>query len=71
MLIGKFGEAKSAIAIADSTSITIRGKDLVTELMGKMTFTEFFIFHLTGKEATPNQVFFLDALRLGIGTGAT
>lgn len=66
MLIGKFGEAKSAIAIADSTSITIRGKDLVTELMGKMTFTEFFIFHLTGKEATPNQVFFLDALLLAI-----
>ena len=66
MLIGKAGEAKSAIATADSTSITIRGKDLATELMGVMTFTELFVFHLTGKEATNEQVFFLDALLVAI-----
>lgn len=66
MMIGKSGDAKSAIATADSTSITIRGKDLASELMGVMTFTELFIFHLTGREATADQVFFLDALLVAI-----
>ena len=66
MMIGKAGEAKTAIATADSTAITIRGKDLATELMGVMTFTELFIFHLTGNEPTDDQVFFLDALLVAI-----
>ena len=66
MLIGKAGEAKSAIATADSTSVTVRGKDLASELMGVMPFTELFIFHLTGKEGTKDQVFFLDALLVAI-----
>lgn len=66
MMIGKPGEIRSAIATADSTSITVRGKDLASELMGVMTFTELFIFHLTGREATADQVFFLDALLVAI-----
>ena len=66
MMIGKAGEAKTAIATADSTAITIRGKDLATELMGVMTFTELFIFHLTGNEPTDDQVYFLDALLVAI-----
>ena len=31
-----------------------------------MTFTELFIFHLTGSEPTDDQVFFLDALLVAI-----
>ena len=37
MLIGKKGEAKSAIETADSSSITVRGKDLCNEVMGHAT----------------------------------
>ncbi len=62
MLIGKKGEAKTAIETADATSITVRGKDLCDELMGHVSMAEFFYFHLTGREPTEDQAFFLDLL---------
>ena len=62
MLIGKKGEAKSAIETSDAASITVRGKDLCNELMGHVSIAEFFYFHLTGKEPTEDQAFFLDLL---------
>ena len=62
MLIGKKGEAKSAIETADAVSITVRGKDLCNEVMGHASIAEFFFFHLTGREPTPDQAFFLDLL---------
>ena len=36
MLIGKAGEAKSALCAADADRILIRGRDLSRELMGRM-----------------------------------
>lgn len=62
MLIGKRGEAKTAIETADASSITVRGKDLCHEVMGHASMAQFFFFHLTGKEPTKDQVFFLDLL---------
>lgn len=62
MLIGKKGEAKSAIETADASSITVRGKDLCNEVMGYASMAEFFYFHLTGREPTEDQAFFLDLL---------
>lgn len=62
MLIGKKGEAKSAIETADASSITVRGKDLCGEIMGHASIAEFFYFHLTGREPSENQAFFLDVL---------
>ena len=62
MLIGKKGENRSAIEKSDASSITIRGKDLCNELMGNVSISEFFFFHLTGKEPTKNQAFFIDLL---------
>jgi len=62
MLIGKKGEAKTAIETADASSITVRGKDLCNEIMGHSSMAEFFYFHLTGREPTPDQAFFLDVL---------
>ena len=62
MLIGKKGEAKSTIETSDAASITVRGKDLCNELMGHVSIAEFFYFHLTGKEPTEDQAFFLDLL---------
>ncbi len=62
MLIGKKGEAKSAIETSDAASITVRGKDLCNELMGHVSIAEFFYFHMTGKQPTEDQAFFLDLL---------
>jgi citrate synthase len=66
VLIGKAGVAKSALCTADAERILIRGRDLSRELMGRMTFTEFFFFLMTGKEATDKQRFFLDLLLVAI-----
>ena len=66
MLIGKPGPLKSGICTADEASITVRGRDLCNDLMGGMGSTEFFLLHLTGKPATPDQVFFMDAMLVGL-----
>jgi citrate synthase len=66
VLIGKPGEAKSALCAADAERILIRGRDLSRDLMGRMTFTEFFFFLMTGSEATDRQRFFLDLLLVAI-----
>ena len=66
MLIGKPGEGKSALCTADADRITIRGRDLARDLMGRQTFTEFFFFLMTGREATAQQRFFLDLLLVAI-----
>ena len=66
MLIGKPGPLKSGICTADEPSITVRGQDRCNEQMGVLTSTEFFLLHLTGQQATPDQVFFLDAMLVGL-----
>ncbi len=66
MLIGKPGPARTAIARADAASIEVRGRDLVGDLMGRLTFTEYFYLLLTGKEPTDDQRFFLDLLLVAI-----
>ncbi|MBX9738978.1 MAG: citryl-CoA lyase [Beijerinckiaceae bacterium] len=49
------------IATADATSVTIRGRDLVNDLIGKLTFTEMFYLLITGRPAEPAQTRVLDA----------
>lgn len=66
MLIGKAGALNSAICTADESSITVRGRDLCGDLMGGMSFTGFFLLHLTGEPATEDQAFFLDAMLVGL-----
>lgn len=66
MMIGKRGEAKSSISTADAASITVRDKDLCRDLIGKISFSEFFFFHMTGRMPTADQTFFLDALLIAI-----
>jgi hypothetical protein len=39
MLIGKRGQATTAIASAASERVTVRGRDLAQDLMGRATFT--------------------------------
>ena len=66
MLIGKPGAAKTSICTADAASIEVRGKDLCRDLMGRLTFSEFFFLLVTGREPTKKQAFFLDLLLVAI-----
>lgn len=60
MKIGK-QQPFSAIATSDAHSITIRGKDLCSELIGKMNFADFYFFLLTGTQPNAEQSFFINA----------
>lgn len=66
MMIGKPGPAKSALCMADASHIEIRGRDLCDGLMGHMSFTDYFFFLVTGKDASDDQRFFLDTLLVAI-----
>ncbi|OZI72340.1 citryl-CoA lyase [Bordetella genomosp. 12] len=61
MRIGKQNEPYTAISTADAASITIRGKDLCSELIGKMSFADFYFFLLTGEAPTAQQSLFVNA----------
>jgi citrate synthase len=56
----------SRIAQAYPDRIEVRGRDLAGELMGTLTFTEYFHLLLTGREPTEDQRFFLDLLLVAI-----
>src|SRR5271167_5184826 len=60
MLIGKPGAARTAIAAASSDRVTVRGRDLVHDLMGRLTFTEYTFLLAAGRAPTDDQRFFLD-----------
>ena len=44
----------------------VRGRDLTGELMGRLSFTEYFHLLLTGEEPTEEQRYFLDVLLVAI-----
>jgi citrate synthase len=44
----------------------VRGRDLTGDVMGRLSFTEYFHLLLTGDEPTENQRFFLDLLLVAI-----
>jgi citrate synthase len=44
----------------------VRGRDLTADLMGRLSFTEYFHLLLTGEEPTEEQRFFLDLLLVSI-----
>jgi citrate synthase len=46
--------------------VEVRGRDLTSELMGHLSFTEYFHLLLTGSEPTEDQRFFLDTLLVTI-----
>ena len=66
MQIGKPGEPVTRISRALPDRVEVRGRDLTGELMGRLTFTEFFHLLLTGREPTEDERFFLDVLLLSI-----
>src|SRR5437762_1284192 len=66
MLIGKPGPAKTHICLAHADRIDVRGHDLTGDLMGRLSFTDYFYFLMTGREPTANQRYFLDLLLVAI-----
>ncbi len=66
MQIGKAGKAVTSVSTANHDSITVRNHDLADELMGSVTFTEYFYLLTTGRKPTPEQTYFLDVLLVSI-----
>ena len=63
---GKAEEPVSRISQAHPDRVEVRGRDLCGELMGRLSFTEYFHLLLTGSEPTEDQRFFLDLLLIAI-----
>ena len=66
MRIGKQDNNFTAIATADADSVTIRGLDLCNDLIGKVGFTDYFYFLVTGSMPTPTQRLMTDAVLVAI-----
>jgi citrate synthase len=60
------GERKTHIAKASADRVDVRGRDLVGDVMGRLTFTEYFHLLLTGDEPAEQQRFFLDLVLVAI-----
>ena len=59
-------ERVTRISQASADRVEVRGRDLTSDLMGRLTFTEYFHLLLTGEEPTEEQRFFLDLLLVSI-----
>ena len=66
MQIGKPGIPVSHISQAHPDRVEVRGRDLSGDLMGRLSFTEYFHLLLTGHEPTADQRYFLDLLLVAI-----
>src|ERR1700761_6913600 len=66
MRIGKQDAPFTAISTADAASITVRGRDLCSELIGKIDFADYFFLLLMGQMPTDHQRFFVNALLVSI-----
>jgi citrate synthase len=64
--IGKPGRPVTGISRAYPDRVEVRGRDLTRDLVGRLTFTEYFHLLLTGREPTDDQRFFLDVLLVSI-----
>ena len=59
-------QRKTAIARAYPDRVEVRGRDLTGDLMGRLTFTEYFHLLLMGREPSDDERFFLDLLLVAI-----
>jgi citrate synthase len=66
MTSGSAGEPVSHISQAYPDHVEVRGRDLAGDLMGRLSFTEYFHLLLTGREPTDDQRYFLDLLLVAI-----
>ena len=66
MRIGKQDQAFTGIATSDATSVTVRGRDLCGDLIGKFDFTSYFWLLVTGTEPNSTQRAMMDACLVSI-----
>jgi citrate synthase len=66
MQIGKASAPVSHISQAYPDRVEVRGRDLTGDLMGRLSFTEYFHLLLTGHEPSEDQRLFLDVLLVAI-----
>ena len=66
MRIGKQDAPFTAICTSDADSITVRGHDLVNELMGQIDFTSYFWLLVTGQMPNEDQAYFLNAVLVAL-----
>jgi citrate synthase len=64
--IGRQDQRSSGISTSNAETIVVRGRDLVAELVGSITFTEHFWLLLTGALPAPAQLRVLDATLVAI-----
>ena len=57
---------REPISRVEPDRVEVRGRDLTRELMGTLTFTEYFHLLLTGREPTEDERYFLDVLLVAI-----
>lgn len=62
----KAGDPVSRMGQASPDRVEVRGRDLTGDLMGRLSFTEYFHLLLTGEEPTEEQRFFLDLVLVSI-----
>jgi citrate synthase len=65
-MIGKGGEPVTGLSRAYPDRVEVRGRDLAGELMGELTFTEYFHLLVTGEEPNEEQRFFLDLVLVAL-----
>jgi hypothetical protein len=63
---GDAGTPVSRISRAYPDRVEVRGRDLAGDLMGRLSFTEYFHLLLTGREPSEDERFFLDLLLVAI-----
>lgn len=66
MQFGRAVAPVSHIGQAYPDRVEVRGRDLCGDLMGRLSFTEYFHLLVTGREPTDDQRFFLDLLLVAI-----
>src|ERR671916_2899672 len=66
MRSGRAGEPVSHISQAYPDRVEVRGRDLCGDLMGRLSFTEYFHLLLCGREPSPDERDFLDLLLVAI-----
>jgi len=57
---------REPISRVEADRVEVRGHDLTGELMGSLTFTEYFHLLLTGRRPTDDERYFLDLLLVAI-----
>jgi citrate synthase len=66
MTSGKSGGPVTHISQAYPDRVEVRGRDLTGDLLGRLSFTEYFHLLLTAREPTDDERFFLDVLLVAI-----